>query len=170
MTHHWTTGVLVSAVLAATPAGASILLDIPGIPGDAPDPGHELEIVVSSMSLSGGQAFPKKGPKLCGAPSAKTRVSGVEMTKRSDVASAKLFMAAAEGTLFPKVTITFTDAASKGLPSDQYELTNAFIGDYSVSGEEDDGIEESLTLYFTSLKYTHFNPEESATWAFCGTP
>jgi type VI protein secretion system component Hcp len=169
MSRYWTTAILALVALTATPASAGIYVKIDGIPGSSLDFGHVGEIDVQNLSFEGGQVFPKSGPKRCGSPSSKTAISGIKMEKASDIASPKLFMAAAEGTLFPEVTISLTIPASKGLLVDKYVLTNAFIGNYSASSDGD-VLSEDLTLYFTGLEYTHY-PEigspETSSWAFC---
>ena len=162
---------LVAATLAARPARAEIFVNVPGIPGDVTAAGHEHEIETLSVQFGGGQVVPKSGAKLCAQPSAKTQLSAVVISKLSDKASPKLFMAAAQGTVFPQVTITIaTQIAGAFVNLDQYQLSDAFISSYTTSsgGQRPS---EVVSFTFRSLQLTHFDPvdpPQSATWAFCG--
>jgi type VI protein secretion system component Hcp len=162
---------LVATVFLAAPARAETVLNIPGIQGDVALSGHAHEIEISSMQFGGGQVVPKSGPKPCAAPSSKTQLSAIVLTKLSDIASPKLLMAAAQGTSFPQVTITIVGGSPLFADIDQYQLSDVFISSFTVSNGGQPQSSESLSLTFKSVQFTHNDPSagpSSATWSTCG--
>jgi type VI secretion system secreted protein Hcp len=170
MTRYAIVPFLVATAFVAAPARAELVLNIPGIQGDVTTTGHAHEIEVQSMSFGGGQVVPKSGPKPCAAPSSKTTLSAIQLSRITDKASPKLLMAAAQGTLFPQVTITLVGGPTLA-DVDVYVLSDVFISAFSVGSGGGPQSSESLSLTFKSVQFTHIDPTDgpsSATWSTCG--
>lgn len=167
---HLASIVAVSLVLAmGGPAAALIFAEIPGIPGDATIAGHEDEITVQSFSFSGGQVERKPGAKPCAPPSSKTEISALTIQKTADRATPKLVAAAAQGTVFPAITIAVAAFAGADVEDRvEYVLRNAFVRRYETSSDGEMP-SESIELQFQSLELTHLLPTpETAAWNVCG--
>jgi type VI secretion system secreted protein Hcp len=159
------------ALSVAAEAHAMIFANVPGIPGSSTVVGHEGEIEVQSLGFSGGQVVRKSGAKLCAPPSEKTQLTPLTIQKVTDLASPKLFAAAAGGTVFDDVTITVA-AVDQGTVQDvaRYVLRNAFVSTYETASSGDQP-SETISLQFERMDFTNLSPvEETATWNFCGAP
>lgn len=166
------------AVLAvsvfASVGGADIFADVPGIPGESTAAVAPGQIEVRSIQFGSGHtplAIAKlKTSASCGTKTAPP-VCQVVLTKGVDKASPKLFMAAAAGTRFPTVTITFYKNDAGGLT--QYfkiKLADVLIDTMSSSSLSIDTPTESVSLSCASMETTYSkigNPDETATATFC---
>jgi len=158
----------------ASGSRADIFADIPGIPGESTAAVAPNQIEVRSIQFGSGHTpFAIAKLKTSAACGAKTPppVCQVVLTKGVDKASPKLFMAAAMGTRFPTVTITFYRSDAGGLT--QYfkiKLADVLIDTMSSSSLSVDTPTETVSLSCTSMDTTYSkigNPDETATATFC---
>jgi type VI secretion system secreted protein Hcp len=174
-------GLAVPALLIAVGVGgfartgrADIFADIPGIPGESVSVLAPGQIDVRSIQFGSGRAASaiakQKGSAACGAK-AGPQIGQLVITKGTDKASPKLFMAAAAGTRFPTVTITFfKDDPSGPTQYLKIKLTDALVDSISSAGASSDTPTENVSLSFASMETTYSkigNPDETATAAFC---
>jgi MYXO-CTERM domain-containing protein len=102
--------VAASLLLAAGPAtAASLRLDLPGVTGEHPTPGHPDAMLVDELTL---------------APNQLTVVKGI------DAASTELALAVSLGTLFPTAQLLFYDATPGAQPDAEIALEGLFASAY----------------------------------------
>jgi type VI secretion system secreted protein Hcp len=158
----------------ASEGRADIFADIPGIPGESTAEVAPNQIEVRALQFGSGRSIAAIAKlKASSACSAKTSppICQVVITKGVDKASPKLFMAAAAGTRFPTVTITFFRTDAGGFT--QYlklKLADALIDSISSSGAAVDTPTETVNLSCSSMETTYSKigkPDETATATFC---
>ena len=129
-------------------AAISLILEIPGIPGESTVLGYEGQIDVFSASFGAS--------KICSSP---LQMSDLNLMKRNDKASIPLSVAMRDHTVIPTATLKFV--RSDGQINARYVLTNAVVTSWqaSASGGGDDYATESLSFSFSSatVSYTFFD-------------
>jgi type VI secretion system secreted protein Hcp len=146
---------LLTAV-SVTPAQAigQLLLKLDGIPGDSLAAGHTNEIDLSSVQFGASQTgIRDAGGK---ASARRSSLSTFVVTKRTDKASPKLFLACATGQHIQTAVLTFRDLET-GVPPYEYltiTLTDVFISSYSVSSGGDFP-SESISISYSKIEYKY---------------
>lgn len=135
-------------------AQSSFYLKIDGIDGDSKDKTHDKWTVIEGFSLSIFREAPQDGRR-----AGQAEFSTINVFKTIDISSVKISEAVAKGTAFKKVEIHCTTRGAKGVEVYySYELTNAIIVSYSISGNSgDEPPIEELTFSFDTIKTT-YNP------------
>jgi type VI secretion system Hcp family effector len=150
------------AVLVMGPAAGSwagTFMNVPGIPGEATFPPAAGQIDV--LSVGWDVSHTKAVGAACGGRTGKLDFSGFCITKHVDKASPKLFVAAAQGTVFPTVTLSLFKAADV-TPYTQYNLTNALVASVQTgSGTDPDRPTESVCFNFAAIA-TSVTPADPA--------
>ena len=135
---------LATSLPVVAAASNAIFLAVPGIPGEATFPPAAGQIDLLSISTGIG---PTKTPKsssakygavgVCAARASKPLLSSYCVVKHVDKASPKLFLAAAQGTLFPTVTISLyrIDLAENTTPYAVYVLSNAIVSSVQIGAQ-----------------------------------
>lgn len=101
--------VAASLLAAGSAAAASLRLDLPGVTGEHPTPGHPGAMLVEELTLAPNQ---------------------LTVVKRIDTASSDLAMAVALGTLFPTAQLLFYDATPGARPDAAIALEALFASAY----------------------------------------
>jgi type VI secretion system secreted protein Hcp len=137
-------------------------IHIDGIPGESTDADHKDWIDLLSTSLAihrhvaGGHAGVTRGQ---GAAD----FEPISISKSVDKSSVKLMEAIAKGTSFKVVKIDFTTSygGDKRLPYLKFELKDALVTSYSVSGGGDGAPGEHFSINFSEIKttYTQFGKD-----------
>jgi type VI secretion system secreted protein Hcp len=142
--------------VAVTPARAvgELLLKLDGIPGDSIASGHIGEIDVSSVQFSANQT----GIRDAGgrASARRSSLSTFVITKKTDKASPKLFLACATGQHLQTAVITFRDVVVGTAPYEYLTitLTDVFISSYQVSSGGDFP-SESVSISYSKIEYKY---------------
>jgi type VI secretion system secreted protein Hcp len=137
---------VVSCVLATGRAQAqsSIVMEIPGVPGESTISGFVGQIDISSFQFGAGSTA-------CGGAGT-TSFSEVVVTKSMDKASVPLYRALADHTVYPTATIRFV--RTDGQVSESYQLTNAVMTGVSTSSGGSRP-SESLSIAYSQIVMTY---------------
>ena len=138
-------------------AAVDMFLKIDSIPGEATSPGHEDWINLLSVSQSVDRSS-QTGTSGTARQRASAIFSDIVAAKDVDKSSPKLFLAVANGEAFPEVLIDVTtDIFEKRVPYLQWELKNARITSYSISGSAGDGgvPTDTIALNYEEVKYSY---------------
>jgi len=156
-------GVLVAAGLARgmpCAAATGTFVDVPNIPGEAtfPPAAGQIEAIAFTWGVTQAKATRYGSAGVCSAGRSKPVLDGLCVVKHVDKASPKLFLAAAQGTVFPTITISIwkTDLATATQPLAKYELSNAIVSSAQLEGLQsgDDIPVEKVCLNFSKAKIT----------------
>jgi type VI protein secretion system component Hcp len=140
-------------------AATLLFLNVPGIPGTSTFERAQNEIELLSYGLEVAASKPTKYGTVgvCAVGKTKQAFSDFCVTKRVDIASPKLFLAAAQATLFPSVTISVfgTGGDPSAPPLARYVLSNAFVSSLTASGTgADDAPVETACFRFNRAQVT----------------
>jgi type VI secretion system secreted protein Hcp len=131
-------------------------LKIDGIEGEATRKGFEKQIDI--LSFSWGGSNPATIGVRGGGGGGKGTLSSLNVMRKSDSASPKLFQKMMEGEHIKKATLTLNKAGGKA-PVDfiKYELETVYIDSVQTSGSEggDDAPMESIGLTFGKITFTY---------------
>jgi len=131
-----------------------IFMKYDGIDGEATITGFEKWIELQSFQFGVGRAISSAYGQSTREGSIAS-VSEISVSKLSDGASPKLFVAALTGTLDKKVTISMVRTAAGSVqPYMVYELEGCGISGYSVSSGGDRPV-ESLSLNFDKISFKY---------------
>ena len=144
--------VLIGLLVAGpTSAAVSLILEIPGIPGESTNPTFPNQIDVFSESFGASVSG------LCGAGA--LNLSDLNLMKRNDKASIPLSQALKDHTVLASATLRFVRV--DGQVSAKYVLSNVLVSSWqaSASAGGDDYATESLSLSFSSaaVSYTYID-------------
>lgn len=148
-----------TAVDATTGGTSRGFIKFDGIDGEAADKDHKNWCILSSFSQSlsrpvtdskTGSATRRVGP---------LAVEDIVCIKEIDKSTPKLQEAVCTGRTFPKVEFELVNATGAYL---KYELKNAIITSYSVSGEGDRPMEQ-LSLNYEEIKVTYTDQQAGKT-------
>ena len=142
---------LIGLGLTPQPADAAAYLKIGDIKGESQDREHQGWSDIESFSQSA---------MIEDAPSGNTRrrscpvVSPLKLEKNLDSASIPMQFAMLRGRVFPTAEFELTRDAGDGPATVylRYELQNAFISSYSISGSADSIPVDSFSLNFEKIK------------------
>ncbi len=125
------TSTAVSLVVAtAAHADTLLFLSVPGIPGDSifEQAADEIQGISYSFGIAPAKATKYGTVGVCAPGQTKPTFSEFCVVKRTDIASPKLFVAAASATQFPLVTISvFRETGNLPQLVARYQLSNAFV-------------------------------------------
>jgi len=133
-------------------------LQIGDIKGESTDDGHKDWINLLSVSNSITRPM---GAGASGATRHRSSATfgDVVCVKEVDASTPKLQEAIADGTCFPKVHVDLCTSSEGGkrIPYLQWELTNARVTSYSVSGATDGSVvpTEQISLNYEEIKVTY---------------
>lgn len=164
-----TVGLLLVAI-AAIPAQAALdmVLEIPGVDGDATLPGYEDQILVLAWSWGGSSPG-------CGGS---VNYQDISLTKFLDPASVDFWGALRDGTVFPSATLRVVDPTS-GAVGKSIAMSNVFLTSISTGGSGGENrLTENVSIGFSQavITYTEIiggksgGPPESVTVTVQGCP
>jgi len=157
---HGIAALVVSGWLAAGPAVAAtaLFVDVPGIPGEAtfPPAAGQIQALSFQWNIHQGKVTRYGTAGVCSAGRAKPVFDAVCVLKHVDKASPKLFLAAAQGTHFAKVTISLFDLAQPSNPAlNVYELSSVFVSTVETKQQAgDDFLIEQVCFNGDEVKFT----------------
>ena len=135
---------------------SDMFIKIDGIDGESADDAHKKEIDILSWSLGATNA----GSMAHGGGGGQGKVAFQDMhfTKRTDLASAKLFEACCKGTHIAKAVVTLRkQAGDDPLEYLLITLSDILVSSYQDSGHEGGGNDgsESFSLNFSKIEYAY---------------
>lgn len=150
-------------VLAGLSAESQILMKIPGIDGNSILPGYEKWIELDSLSVSVERESRESGEK-GGTEDLNIGVgelTGVQVSKSMDRASAKLFQFAINGNSLGVVEIHFLTTLGKSpdtrlAPYLIYKLDRTFVQSIGSSGDADDRPTEEVAFYYNKIAFVFY--------------
>ena len=147
-------GILTAVAVTPAQAVGELLLKLDGIPGDSLAAGHINEIDASSVQFGASQT----GIRDAGgrASARRSSLTTFTITKRTDKASPKLFLACATGQHIQTAVLTFRDVVAGTAPYEYLTitLTDVFISSYSVSSGGDFP-SESVSMSYSKIEYKY---------------
>lgn len=165
----WTT-VTMLILGFGTESWAGFFLNVPGIPGEAtfPPAAGQIEAVTFSWGIDHGTKATACGRE------GKLSFSAVCVIKHTDIASPKLLVASAQGTVFPTVMLSLYKASDL-TPYSQWTLTNAIVSSVQT-GQAIDQDRPTETVCFNFAKVVQAvtpqngagGPPVIAGWDVCG--
>ena len=144
-------------------------LAIPDIPGEATGMPGAIEI----YSFSWGASNPVTiGSGSGGISAGKVSVSSFNIMKKTDKASAKLFLHACTGTVIPEMTVTMRKQTGAGGQAAflVYKFKEAYVESIQWSGSTggDDSPTESVSFAFAQVNITYSGQDDSGKLAVMG--
>jgi type VI secretion system secreted protein Hcp len=128
------------------------------IKGESTEPNHKEWINLLSVSQGVSRGMPSGASGSTRKRGAAT-LGDIVIVKELDKSTPKLVEAICKGTQFPTVTIHLTTSAEGDTrtPYMAWELKNAMVTDYSVSGATEGGSvpTESLSINYEEVKWTY---------------
>lgn len=137
-------------------------IKIGDIEGEATRKGFEGQIEIQSFSL--GASNPTSIGSGGGGGSGKASLSSMNVMKITDKASPVLFQSCAQGTHFPKATVTLHKAGGdEAVDYLKYEMERVYVESIQWSGSSggDDRPAESLSLAFGKVTVTYIEQTET---------
>lgn len=131
-------------------------LKLDTVDGESTRKGFEKWIEIYSFSL--GASNPSNIGSGAGAGAGKVDISSLNVMKKSDATSPKLFGACCSGKHFPKASLVLNKAGGDAaVDYIKYEFTEVFVDSVQWSGSSggDDTPTESLSLAFASVHITY---------------
>lgn len=126
-------------------------LDLKGIKGEAQDDAKKGWIDIFSWSFGASQSG-SGGHVGGGSGAGKVNMHDITVTKRTDTASADLFLKCANGKHYDEATIVSRKAGEKPLEFLKIKMIQVFVSSYNLGGSHgDDTPMESITLNFTKI-------------------
>ena len=131
----------------------------PKIEGESQDkvygPKKAMEIYSFSWGIANATTL---GSGTSGAGGGKAQLSSFSFQKKTDAASAKLYLACAKGVHYPKVTVVLRKAGGNPLEFITYVFETVFVENVQWGGSTggDDSPQESVSLVFgkATINYT----------------
>ena len=145
-------GLLTAVAVTPAQAAGELVLKLEGIPGDSKVAGHINEIDLSSVQFganqtgireAGGKASPRR-----------SSLTPFTVTKATDKASAKLFLACATGHHIPSAVLNFRDVDPIPYEYLTITMTDVFISSYQVSSGGDVPT-EAISISFSKIEYKY---------------
>lgn len=137
----------------------AIYMQFADLPGTVTESSHRNWIEINSFTFGAGRGITSRTPGNTTNREASTvSISEISVSKEMDETSPKLFTLACIGT-GKQVKIDFCRTGSAPLVYASYELSNALVSSYSVSGDgSGQNPRENLTLNFDKItfKYTPY--------------
>lgn len=142
-----------------------VYLNIDGIQGESENPQFPgaLDVFVSANGVvreaaSSGGSGKRRSPNL----------TDISMSMPTDKSSPNLFLFCCSGKPIRTAEISFTDHTAEGETTYmKYTLENCLITSWSASGDGAAVPTETISLYFTKIKYEYVGQDgivETATW------
>jgi type VI secretion system secreted protein Hcp len=130
-------------------------LEIEGITGESQDPGHKGEIEIESFSW--GETFLPSASDTVGA--GKVQLQDFHITKRTDMASPLLMLAAASGRHFTSAVLTAQRPGKE--PQDYLTITlsDLMVSSYRIEARDDQPVPaDEVSFSFERIEIT-YSPE-----------
>jgi type VI secretion system secreted protein Hcp len=145
----------------------SIFVNYEGIKGEASDPAHKQWMDVESISWGVGRQITSATSTQGDRESANAVISDLQITRRMDSATPKIFIESCCGTGKDVVIhLTKTGTGSGADVYMQYTLKNALISNYTVDAQNQstDRPSETITVSFVDVevKYTPYDEDGNA--------
>jgi len=140
-------------------------LDLKGIKGEAQDADKKGWIDIHSWGFGASQSG-AGGHQGGGSGAGKVNMNDIHLTKRTDTASADLFLKCANGKHYDEATIVSRKAGEKPLEFLKIKMQQVFVTSYQLGGSHgDDMPTESITLNFAKIfmDYQVQKPDGSGT-------
>lgn len=126
-------------------------LELKGVKGEAQDDKYKGWIDIYAWSFGATQSG-SGGHVGGGSGAGKVNMHDITVTKRTDTASADLFLKCANGKHYDEATIVSRKAGEKPLEFLKIKMTQVLVTSYQLGGSHgDDTPTESITLNFTKI-------------------
>lgn len=143
---------------------ANMFCEISDIPGDATEKNHNKWIVLESLSWNVERAVEMTDLGSTQRGHANSNFGKVEVTSQLGIASNKLMVSVANGTIRPEIIIHFCrsgESASAGLEAYLiWKLKDVVIDSYSVSGSAEGIPEETWTLAYAAIEIEYKSTDQ----------
>jgi len=147
------TSALTGPLMAAAGVPGSLYIKFDGVDGEAVDKDHKAWS--NALAFSQGQSLPTSR-SAAGAAAGRPVFENLVVTKELDKASPKLAEAVCRGKVFPKVEIHLTRSfGGMNQTYYKYELKNAVISSYQISGASQTVPVDEIALSFEEIKVTY---------------
>ena len=138
-------------------AGVDYFLKLDGIPGESRDVKHKGEIQLESFSW--GESNPPAPVVGGGAGAGKVHVQDLNVLKRLDKASPKLFLACASGEHIKEATLTARKAGKGQQEFLVFKLTDLLVSSYQTSGGGEEPT-DSVSFNFATIQL-EYRPQKA---------
>lgn len=136
---------------------ANMFINISDIPGDATEKDHDKWIVIESLSWDVERAVEMTDIGSNQRGHANANFGKIEVTSQMGVASNKLMVAVANGTVRPEIILHLTrsgESASAGLEAySVWKLKDVIINSYTLSANTDGIPEETWSLAYAAIEH-----------------
>jgi type VI secretion system secreted protein Hcp len=143
---------------------ANMFIEISDIPGDATEKNHEKWIVIESLNWSAARAVDMTDIGSTQRGHANTNFEKVEVTSQMGLASNKLMLSVANGTVRPEITIHMTrsgESSSAGLDAYSiWKLKDVLIDSYSINYTGNGIPEETWGLSYAAIEHEYKSTDQ----------
>lgn len=143
---------------------ANIFVEISDIPGDATEKNHDKWIVLESISWNVERAVDMTDLGSTQRGHANSNFGKVEVASQMGMATNKLMVSVANGTVRPEIIIHMTrsgESASAGLEAYSiWTLKDVVIDSYNVSASAEGIPEETWTLAYTAIEHEYKSTDQ----------
>lgn len=144
-------------------------LELKPIKGEAQDKAKKGWIDIFSWSFGASQSG-SGGHVGGGSGAGKVNMHDITVTKRTDTASADLFLKCANGKHYDEATIISRKAGEKPLDFLKVKLSQVFVSSYNLGGSHgDDTPTESITLNFAKIEMEYQVQDAKGAGSVAGT-
>lgn len=145
---------------------ANMFVKISDIPGDATESGHDKWIVIQSCNWDVERAVDMTDLGSTQRGHANSNFNKVEVTSQMGLASNKLMVSVANGTVRPEIIIHWCrsgESASAGLEAYSiWKLKDVIIDKYAISASEDGIPEETWSMAYTSIEHEYKSTDQKS--------
>lgn len=133
----------------------AIYMRINDVTGDVTTKGYEGWILLSSIDNGVSRAIETKVGRVADRDNAVPCFQAVELTKKIDLATPKLYQYACEATVMPVVEIHLCSTGKELMPYAKYQLHNVMISSYHESAIGEEHPHEIIVLNFTKIQKSY---------------
>lgn len=138
---------------------ANMFIEISDTPGDATEANHDKWIVINEVNWSVERAVDMTDMGSTQRGHANSNFGKVEINSEMGLASNKLALAVANGTVRPEIIMHWCrsgDSAADGLlVYSTWKFKNAVIDNYTVTGSEDSVPKETWRITYTAMEHEY---------------
>lgn len=143
---------------------ANMFIEISDIPGDATETKHDKWIVIESLNWSAARAVDMTDIGSTQRGHANTNFEKVEVTSQMGLASNKLMLSVANGTVRPEIIIHMTrsgESSSSGLDAYSiWKLKDVLIDSYAINYTGDGIPEETWGLSYAAIEHEYKSTDQ----------
>lgn len=145
---------------------ANLFLEISDIPGDATEKNHEKWIVLESISWNVERSVDMTDLGSTQRGHANSNFGKVEVTSQLGMASNKLMVSVANGTVRKEIILHMTrsgESASSGLQAySVWKLKDVIVDSYAVSASAEGIPEETWSMAYTAIEHEYKSTDQKS--------